>query len=73
MHIKTLKCPSCQSSDLYTGTGGIFKYPFRPPGKMFGYNSKAFVCLNCGYLGRCLGKAELNTLKSWLKSRSGDG
>jgi hypothetical protein len=50
------QCPSCHGTKLIDGSLGVYKHTFIPADRaMFlGYVAKAFVCLNCGFLGHYL-------------------
>ncbi len=60
------RCPMCGSDALCVGTTGVYKHTFVPHGRwMFmGYRAHAFVCLDCGFLGHCLAKADLQQLRA---------
>ncbi len=65
------RCPSCQGTHLSYGRIGTNRHTFMPEShfKLFGYSTKAFVCLHCGYMGHFV---EERTLKK-LRSREGFG
>jgi len=60
------ECPCCHGANLMDGKLGVHKHTFIPKGRLMwlGYTSKGFVCLDCGFVGHYLDKADIRDLRS---------
>jgi hypothetical protein len=60
------ECPCCQSTNLKDGKLSVNKHRFIPEGQWMwlGYTPKTFVCLECGFMGHYLTKADISDLLS---------
>jgi len=59
------ECPCCRGTNLVDGKVGVYKHTFIPAGRRMwiGYISQAFVCLDCGFMGHYLDKADIRDLR----------
>jgi hypothetical protein len=55
-----LVCPSCRGLRLVLGNREVGANNFVPVGKVMvvGFKTYRMACLDCGYIGTCLGEAE---------------
>ena len=61
------QCPCCGSKKLKPGKLGNHKHTFIPEERQFmwiGYHPKAFVCLDCGFLGHYLDEADITEIRN---------
>jgi hypothetical protein len=60
------ECPSCHGTSLMEGRTGVYKHTFIPEGQWvwLGYTARAFVCLDCGFLGHFLTEEDVRDLRS---------
>ena len=59
-------CPCCGSKNLKLGKLGAYKHTFIPEGQFMwiGYDTKAFVCLDCGFVGHYLHEADIAEIRN---------
>ena len=59
------ECPCCHGANLVDGKLGVRKHTLIPEGRWMwmGYSSRAFVCLDCGFMGHYLDKADILDLR----------
>lgn len=61
----SLMCAACGSKDLCFGHVGTPGNVFVPTGlfTVYGFKIRAYVCLDCGYIGQFLPKDKIGRLK----------
>jgi len=63
------QCPICNHDMLcYGSAASLGPHTFVPARKLMvtGYQTEAFVCLSCGYVGHFLSEQKLSRLKSQI-------
>ena len=64
------ECPCCRGTNLADGKIGAWPFTFVMWGWMsWGYRPKAFVCLDCGFMGQRLDPIDLHNLKVEIHNR----
>ena len=64
-------CVACGSTSLCYGYVGTATNAFIPSGlfTIHGYRNRAYVCIDCGYVGQYISREKLEKLKEKLKDR----
>ena len=59
------ECPCCHSTKVRDGKLNVFRHTFIPEGRWMwlGYTPRAFVCLECGFMGHYLTEADISDLR----------
>ena len=65
------ECPCCRSTNLADGLIGGHVFTFVPTRWRWGlgYRPKAFVCLDCGFMGQRLDPIDLHNLQVEIHNR----